>query len=320
MIESFSSVPLTTIAPSYPYFQYSDDSDIQAFFDSYNALAQTYLDWFNQTPLGVYTNMNISGPLLDWIANGLYGISRPFVTTSSSKTTGGWDSSPYNSRAYNSLTNIASETAVIVSDDVYKRLMTWMLYVGDGKQMTAQWLRRRIARFIYGTNGTDIDIAEIANIGLILSPLPAPAAPVLSSVAGGTIGATTYYAKVTYVTPLGETLAGAETSLAVAADYLLVVDSPPAYQGATGYNVYISTTTGTETRQNAVAIALGTNWTEPTTGLVAGSALPVSNTSLPAHNGIIVLPNLGISAILQNFLSQKLLSMPFQMTFTMVIA
>ena len=48
-----------------------DDSDIQAFFYSYNALAQTYLDWFNQTPIGVYTNANISGPLLDWIANGL---------------------------------------------------------------------------------------------------------------------------------------------------------------------------------------------------------------------------------------------------------
>ena len=41
-----------------------------------------------------------------------------------------------------------------------------------------------------------------------------------------------------------------------------------------------ATGTGTETRQNGgTAIALGTAWVEPTSGLVAGAALPVANTT-----------------------------------------
>lgn len=102
----------------------------------------------------------------------------------------------------------------------------------------------------------------------------APAAPTLGQQAGGAIAATTYFVKVTYVTPKGETVASTEASLAVALNNLLVVTSPVAGQGATGYNVYVSTTTGTETKQNATPISIGTNWVEPTSGLIAGSAAP----------------------------------------------
>ncbi len=109
--------------------------------------------------------------------------------------------------------------------------------------------------------------------------LAAPAAPVLSQVAGGSLGATTYFAKTTYTTAGGETLASSEASLAVSANNLLQVASPGTATGATGYNVYASTATGTETRQNTAPIALGAAWTEPTTGLTAGAALPAANTS-----------------------------------------
>jgi hypothetical protein len=119
------------------------------------------------------------------------------------------------------------------------------------------------------------------------------AAPTLSQVAGGTIAATTYFAKITYVNALGETLASAESSLAVAANSVLRIASPPASGDATGYNVYVSTATGTETKQNAVPIAIGTAWTEPTTGLIAGAAVPASSTAL----GVLVVnspaPELG---------------------------
>ena len=109
--------------------------------------------------------------------------------------------------------------------------------------------------------------------------LTSPAAPTLSQVAGGTIAATTYYVKTTYVDANGqETLASAESSLAVSLNNLLQVASPAAQTGATGWNVYVSTSTGTETRQNgSTPIAIGTAWTEPTSGLVAGAAQPASN-------------------------------------------
>src|SRR6185437_10740397 len=53
--------------------------------------------------------------------------------------------------------------------------------------------------------------------------IAAPAAPVLSQIAGGALGAATYFAKVTLVSPSGETTPSAEASLAVATNGLLQV-------------------------------------------------------------------------------------------------
>lgn len=112
---------------------------------------------------------------------------------------------------------------------------------------------------------------------------PAPAAPVLSSSAGGALAAATYYVKTTYVAGAGETLPSAESTLAVVADDVLNVASPVGSGGATGYNVYVSTATGTETKQNAAPIAIGTPWVEPVTGLIAGAALPAASTFPNTH-------------------------------------
>lgn len=109
--------------------------------------------------------------------------------------------------------------------------------------------------------------------------LTSPAAPATGTTAGGTLAATTYYVKITYVNALGETLPSTETTQAALINTLLTVTSPAAQTGATGYNVYVSTATGTETKQNTTPIAIGTPWTEPTTGLIAGDALPTSNTT-----------------------------------------
>ncbi len=106
--------------------------------------------------------------------------------------------------------------------------------------------------------------------------LAAPGAPALNSTAAA---ASTFFVQVTYVNARGETTVSAEASLAVPAGRLLVVTSPRAFGDATGYNVYASATTGTETKQNAAAIAIGTNLTMPAIGLVAGGAVPASNTT-----------------------------------------
>ena len=112
----------------------------------------------------------------------------------------------------------------------------------------------------------------------------------LTSTSGGTLAATTDYVRSTWVTASGQTTGATETSLAVAADYVLNVaapSSPPA--NATGWNVYVSTTTGTETLQNSSPIGTTTAWVEPTTGLVAGSSLPSSNTAwLTATNENVI--------------------------------
>ena len=84
---------------------------------------------------------------------------------------------------------------------------------------------------------------------------------------------------VTYLTASGETVASAAASLALAANRVLSVASPTAVAGALGCNVYVSTTAGAETRQNASPLAIGTAWQEPTGGLVAGAAVPAADST-----------------------------------------
>ncbi|MHB1673774.1 MAG: phage tail tube protein [Acidobacteriaceae bacterium] len=112
---------------------------------------------------------------------------------------------------------------------------------------------------------------------------PAPGAPVLSASTAGALAAATYYVKTTYVAGGGESLPSAESNLAVVVDDVLNVASPAASGGATGYNVYVGDATGTETKQTAAPIAIGTPWVEPTTGLIAGAALPVASTYPNTH-------------------------------------
>ena len=72
---------LTGVIPAYLYLQYNNDDALQAFFASYNALAQYFVTWFATVNLGVYTSPAISGTLLDWVAEGLYGFVRPALSS-----------------------------------------------------------------------------------------------------------------------------------------------------------------------------------------------------------------------------------------------
>jgi hypothetical protein len=125
----------------------------------------------------------------------------------------------------------------------------------------------------------DTDTVTGALFTASAAPIPAPAAPTLSSVAGGTMAAIYYYVVVTYTTAAGETLASAEAVLSTASNNLLVVNSPPAQAGATGWNVYVSGAPGVEKRQNYAPLPIGTNWTEPTTGVVFIAPPPAANTA-----------------------------------------
>jgi len=55
--------------------------------------------------------------------------------------------------ALNEIVRIGPEDAVLTSDDVYRRILTWHFYKGDGNYLSIRWLKRRVWRFIYGKNG-----------------------------------------------------------------------------------------------------------------------------------------------------------------------
>lgn len=139
----------------------------------------------------------------------------------------------------------------------------------------------------------------MARIATAFNPHAVPAAaaaPVLSSSAGGALGARTYYAKITLVTPAGEVAPSAGSNLALLANTLLNVASPTFALGVTGWNVYVGTSSGNEIKQNASPIAISTAWVEPTSGLISGAALPAGMSQMKVIVDAGVIPAAGALA------------------------
>lgn len=145
------------VIPCYPYVTYQNDDAVTAFFEAYNIYAQAYLDYFNQLDLPIYTKGPVQGMLLDWVAQSIYGISRPALPTAFGTPPQG----PVNTFLVNALTWNGYRPGVpdsftSTSDDIFRRIITWAFYKGDGKTFNIRWLKRRINRFLNGINGTDV--------------------------------------------------------------------------------------------------------------------------------------------------------------------
>jgi len=155
---------MTQVIPSYLYQEYADDPTLPAFIISYNQLAQEYINTINDLNLPNYTIL--SGGLLDWVANGLYGYPRPSLSYLTVTTQGRLNTVQYNTLEYNGFVTIENDIVDNVNDDFFKRLLTWHLYKGDGKYFTIRWLKRRVMRFLIGTNGISPDIDQTYQISV----------------------------------------------------------------------------------------------------------------------------------------------------------
>lgn len=156
---------LTKIIPSYLYEQYADDADVQAFIDAWNAIAQTYVDWFNTIDLPIYTGPGVSGDLLDWVAEGLYGFVRPVLPFGTSSNDGLYNALLFNELAFND-SNISSSSSFVTNDDTFRRVITWHFFKGDGHQFTIPWLKRRVMRFLLGTNGVSYNVDQTYDVSV----------------------------------------------------------------------------------------------------------------------------------------------------------
>jgi hypothetical protein len=166
---------LQRVIRSYVYKQYEDDDDLQGFVAAQNYLAQRWLDDFNNLNPAVWSAL--SGSLLDWIGAGVYGIRRPTLSyqkpAPSGAGAGPYATMPYNTLAYNGgrlhPANLNPISYIPVTDDVYKRILTWHLYKGDGFQFSTRWLKRRIHRFLRGENGYLTPEDETYDVSLTFS-------------------------------------------------------------------------------------------------------------------------------------------------------
>jgi hypothetical protein len=106
-----------------------------------------------------------------------------------------------------------------------------------------------------------------------------PVAPVLGQIVSGSLAAQTYYVQTTYITAAGETLPSSVQSLAVLANNVLTVASPPVLAGVSGWNVYVGTTPANLQKQNSALLGIGSGYVEPVSGLVAGEVPPAVSTA-----------------------------------------
>jgi hypothetical protein len=110
-------------------------------------------------------------------------------------------------------------------------------------------------------------------VGLVADPVPKPASPVLSSVAGTAAGED-FYVAVTWVNGSNEEGAPSDfAELGTSDGQLLVVSVSGAPQNAIGWNVYVGTAPGGLTLQNDGPLGTTSNWTM-TSGVGAGTPLP----------------------------------------------
>ena len=80
---------------------------------------------------------------------------------------------------------------------------------------------------------TSVSAVYLNGLAIPSAGLSPPPTATLSSVAGGSLGLTTYFVRTTYVTASGETAGSIETSLALASGQVLVVASPPSSASST---------------------------------------------------------------------------------------
>ena len=160
---------LTQTLPSYLYVQYNDDDDLLRFVEVQNSLQQQLLDWFTTIDLPVYTGPQIAGALLDWVAEGLYGQRRPTLPSGFNRNLGPYNTFEYNLLPYNGYTTIESTDVFVTTDDVFKRIITWNFFKGDGRQFSVRWLKRRVMRFLLGENGTDPGVDQTYQVSVTFS-------------------------------------------------------------------------------------------------------------------------------------------------------
>jgi hypothetical protein len=183
---------LTDVIPSYLYQEYSDDDDLQAFVESQNEMQQDYVDTFNALNLPIYPGPVVSGKLLDWVGQGVYGMARPAIGSGVPIQVGplntwgcnmpGMSMAVINEyfegalrdtipASCNGLAQLSIGDVVITDDDTYRRILTWHFYKGDGKYFGTRWLKRRVWRFCFGENGwsTEYTINPLTGVMAFIS-------------------------------------------------------------------------------------------------------------------------------------------------------
>ncbi len=107
-------------------------------------------------------------------------------------------------------------------------------------------------------------------VGLVDAPIPKAGSPLVSTAAGAG-EASTYWARAAWAGGNGEEGCPSDFSVLSAPQGTVpVVETGEAPATVTGWNVYLGTAPDAVYQQNASPISIGSSWTMPSSGLVAG--------------------------------------------------
>lgn len=125
----------------------------------------------------------------------------------------------------------------------------------------------------------------------VLAPPPAPTVTAGVSGAGTSLNGT-YNVLITWINPLGESLASSASSVAVGSGASLGISSPALYGNAVSYAYYVSTAGGgsnTATKQGVAAIGNGVSLAS----LSLATSLPTSNAAIAPSDVLIMCTGVG---------------------------
>lgn len=151
----------------YLFYQYMRDPDLSALKDAANSVLDDYVAWFSSLNLPIYTEK--AGTLLDWVASSVCGVARPTIISGGSGFgKGGYGRGAYGAAIYGDTRIDTPANAILLNDDYFKRVITWRTFRGDGFVFSAEWIKRRVGRFLVGANGTAPDDLPRYNISVMV--------------------------------------------------------------------------------------------------------------------------------------------------------
>jgi hypothetical protein len=91
---------------------------------------------------------------------------RPTLSSGRNRTIGPYNTAAFNVLPFNARRLIGPADVTVTSDDIFKRIMTWNFYKGDGMVFSARWLKRRVVRFLTGVDGSAPNVDETYNVSV----------------------------------------------------------------------------------------------------------------------------------------------------------
>ena len=93
-------------------------------------------------------------------------MARPSLSSGIIQQIGPYNTFEYNTLYFNDSEQVSNISVTVTSDDIFKRILTWHFYKGDGKTFKIRWLKRRIMRFLNGVNGTAPNVDNTQQVSI----------------------------------------------------------------------------------------------------------------------------------------------------------